>query len=143
MWTKDRLDVIQVHQNPISLINFLHASKKGYTLSSLNSIFYLKANFHHLINPATQWGDRHFIDLSLNTAARASGKKMQKKEISITLEWQDGLIYVAIMKKSLLNLQYSSALKQHQLIFFHTLIFFHLNVDSLYTHVYYASSLSL
>lgn len=66
-------------KNPISLINFLHASQKGPTLSPLNSISPLKTNFHLLIDVATQCTDRHFIDLSLTTAAWASGGNRSKK----------------------------------------------------------------
>lgn len=70
-------------KNPISLINFLHASQKGPTLSPLNSISPLKTNFHLLINVATQWTDRHFIDLSLTTAAWALGGNSKKRNVSL------------------------------------------------------------
>lgn len=66
-------------KKPISLINFLHAPQKGPSLSSVNSISPLKTNFHLLIDVATQWTDRHFIDLSLTTAAWASGRNRNKK----------------------------------------------------------------
>lgn len=71
-------------KNPISLINFLRASQKGPTLSSLNSISPLKTNFNLLIGVAAQWTDRHFIDLSLTTAAWTSrGSGSRKRNVSL------------------------------------------------------------
>lgn len=66
-------------KNPISLINFLHGSQKGPTLPSLNSISALNTNLHLLIDLAAQWTYRHYFDLSLTTAAWASGGDWSKK----------------------------------------------------------------
>lgn len=83
-------------KNPVSLINFLHGSQKGSTLSLLNSIAPLKINSHHLIDVATQWTDRHFIDLSLTTAAWASGGSEHKKRNVGSSAREGGLIFSSL-----------------------------------------------
>ncbi len=92
-------------------------------------------NFHLLIDAATQWTDRHFIDPSLTTAARASGAKREIFHFSV-----GGCAYFSYKSsKSLWPSQCVSAPRQNQLTF-HADFFLFSHVITLGTQTQVVSS---
>lgn len=94
--TKDRLNVIMAHQKPISLINFLRVPKRTLSLC-LSSLNYCLSCLQRptiilLIDVATQWTDRHFIDLSLTKCCQSFGRETEQK-INDTLQWENKDIF--------------------------------------------------